>query len=51
MRLVTIKPDFVRENSKGADQTAHLRSLVCTFVIRSLERMKDDLAISKKSIF
>ena len=28
---------FHKANNKGADQAAHLRSLVCTFVVRMLQ--------------
>ena len=39
------------ENSKGADQPAHPRSLISTFVIRLLESIISQLASSKISIF
>ena len=38
-------------NNKGADQTAHPRSLISAFVIRSLERIIYRLATSEISIF
>ena len=46
MTLHVRKPDFVYANNKDADQTAHLRSLVSAFVIRSLE-----CALVRLSIF
>ena len=36
-------------NNKGADQTAHPRSLISTFVVRCLDSMICILAISKVS--
>ena len=38
-------------NNKGADQPAHPRSLISTFVIRLLERIISRLAMSEISIF
>ena len=38
-------------NNKGADQPAHPRSLISTFVFRCLDRMICILAISKVSSF
>ena len=38
-------------NNKGADQSAHLRSLISTFVIRSLESIISKLATSEILIF
>ena len=38
-------------SNKGADQTAHPRSLISAFVIRSLERIIYRLATSEMSIF
>ena len=38
-------------NNKGADQPAHLRSLISTFVVRCLDSMICILAISKVSRF
>ena len=38
-------------NNKGADQPAHLRSLISTFVVRFLDSMICILAISKVSRF
>ena len=38
-------------NNKGADQPAHPRSLISTFVVRCLDSMICILAISKVSIF
>ena len=37
--------------NKGADQPAHPRSLISTFVVRCLDSMKFILAISKVSRF
>ena len=37
------KPILLYENNKGADQSVHLRILVCTFVIRLLESSKSSL--------
>ena len=38
-------------NNKGADQAAHPRSLISTFVVRCLDSMICILAISKVSRF
>ena len=38
-------------NNKGADQPAHLRSLISTFVVRCLGSMICILALSKVSRF
>ena len=38
-------------NNKGADQLAHPRSLISTFVVRCLDSMTCILAISKVSRF
>ena len=38
-------------NNKGTDQTAHLRSLISAFVVRSLESITTKLATSKILIF
>ena len=38
-------------NNKGADQPAHLRSLISTFVIHLLESIISKLAMSEISIF
>ena len=38
-------------NNKGADQTAHPRSLISTFLVRCLDSMICILAISKVSRF
>ena len=38
-------------NNKGADQPAHLRSLISTFVVRCLDSMICIFAISKVSRF
>ena len=38
-------------NNKGADQPAHLRSLISTFTVRCLDNMICILAISKVSRF
>ena len=38
-------------NNKGADQPAHLHSLISTFVIRLLESIISKLATSEISIF
>ena len=50
------RPDFLEwssgfANSKGADQTAHPRSLVSAFVIRFLDNIIPKLATSKFLIF
>ena len=46
------KPDFVlHPNSKGADQLAHLVSLISAFVIHSLQSMMSKLASCKISTF
>ena len=37
--------------NNGADQPAHLRSLISTFVVRILECMISRLAMSELSIF
>ena len=42
---------LVFANNKGADQPAHLRSLISAFVIRLLERIISKHATSKFSIF
>ena len=42
---------LLNANNKGADQPAHLRSLVSAFVIRFLESKNTTLATSKISIF
>ena len=39
------------ENNKGADQPAHPRSLISTFIVRCLDSMICILAISKVSRF
>ena len=39
MGLATRNPDFLHANNKGADQSAHPRSLISTFVIRYLARI------------
>ena len=44
------KTDFEPCEQKGADQTAHLPSLISVFVIRYLERMIGKLATCKNSI-
>ena len=38
-------------NNTGADQPAHSRSLICTFVIRFLKSIISELALSEISIF
>ena len=38
-------------NNKGADQPAHVRSLISAFVIGSLERIISKLATGEISIF
>ena len=38
-------------NNKGADQPAHLRSLISAFVVRCLDSIIPILAISKVSSF
>ena len=38
-------------NNKGADQPAHMRSLISTFVIHLLESIISRLALSEISIF
>ena len=38
-------------NNKGADQPAHLHSLISTFVVRCLDSMISILALSKVSRF
>ena len=38
-------------NNKGADQPAHPRSLISTFVVRCIDGMKCILALSKVSRF
>ena len=42
---------WLHVNNKGADQTAHPRSLVNTFVVRSIESTKANLATCKISLF
>ena len=42
---------LVRANNKGADQTAHLRSLISAFIIRYLESTISELATRKFAIF
>ena len=39
------------ENNKGADQPAHLRSLISAFVIRLLESIISRFATNEISIF
>ena len=52
MGLDARKPDFGGfANNTGADQPAHLRSLICAFVIRLLESIISRLATSEISIF
>ena len=53
MGLDAGKPFFLGggANNKGADQPAHIRSLISTCVIRLLERIISGLATSKNSIF
>ena len=41
----------VHANNKGADQTAHVRSLRNAFVVRFLERIITNLAACKISIY
>ena len=45
-----MKTFLVRANNKGADQTAHVRSLLSAFVIRFLEGIIAKLASCKISI-
>ena len=42
---------FLHANNKGADQTAHMRSLISAFVIRYLEGIEFKLPLFKISIF
>ena len=50
MGLVMRKSGFVPcANSKGADQPAHPRSLISTFVVRSLDSMIPVVAMYKIS--
>ena len=49
--LVASKPDFVACNSQCVDQPVLLRSLITTFVIRSLERKIATLTTCEISIF
>ena len=42
------KPVLGNANNKGADQPAHPRSLISTFVVRCLNNIIPLLAISKK---
>ena len=49
--FITSRPVFGREevfeNNKGAEQPAHLRSLIRTFVIHFLENSISELAMSE----
>ena len=45
-----VKIFLVHANNKGADQTAHMCSLLSAFVIRFLEGIITDLAACKISI-
>ena len=49
MSLVMWKPVLPYSNNKGADQPMHPRSLISTFVVRSLDSMIPVLAISEIS--
>ena len=45
------KPVFEFANNKGADQPAHLRSLICAFVICLMEIIISRIATREVSIF